>query len=112
MRWPSLVKGFTQSMPLKVSVDAVGIDEDGAPITGASWSGKANWQDHPARSYTGRTVQDDVRASVYIDGDPFPRLFVIAGGSVRVGSEEREIVQGMKARNPDSTVNYTRLDLR
>lgn len=112
MRWPRLVMGFTQSTPVTVTVDVDGIDEDGAPIVGSSWSGACNWQDRTREVYSRDLAETEVNATVYIDGDPFPGLSVIAGGTVSAFNDEREIVQGMKARNPDGTVNYTRLDLR
>ena len=44
-------------------------------------------------------------------GDIAPGVAVISGGTVTVFGETRNILQGMKARNPDGTVNYTRLDI-
>ena len=112
MRWPRLVAGFAQSMPVEVSIDLDGIDEDGAPIEGLRWEGPCNWQDRTAESFGREKADTEIRASLYFDGDPFEGLNVIAGGTVRCMGEERTIVQGTKARNPDATVNYTRLDLR
>ena len=112
MLYPRLVRDFVQSTPMNVVVDADGIDEDGAPIEGARWEGSANYQDHTHDIYAKDKVETEVLASIYIDGDPFPSLSVIAGGEVTVFDETRNIVRGMKARNPDGTVNYTRLELR
>ena len=112
MRWPRLVLGFAQSMPVEATVDADGIDEDGAPIVGAEWSGSCNWQDRTVEAFDKDMAETKVTATLYVDGDPFPGLAVIAGGTVSAMGGERQIVQGMKARNPDGTVNYTRLDLR
>lgn len=112
MRWPSLIKGFAQSTPVSVTVDAEGVDEDGAPIEGATWSGTANWQDASGIVFTKDRVEVDVRATLYIDGDPFPAVPWITGGIVEAFDGVREIVRGSKGRNPDGTVNFTRLDLR
>lgn len=112
MRWPKLVLPWTQSSLVSVSVDAEGVDEDGAPIEGASWSGLANWQDKSKRVFGKDKMQVDVSASVYIDGDPLPDVANITGGTVEAFGEMREIAQGSKGRNPDGTVNYTRLELR
>lgn len=112
MRFPSLVAPMARSMSVDITVDADGIDEDGAPIEGARWSGKGNYQDKVLEIYDGKRVETDVKAVVYLHGDPFPSLAVIAGGSVSVMGETREIKAGAKARNIDGTVNFTRLDLK
>lgn len=112
MLFPRLVRQFTQSTPVSVTIDADGIDEDGAPIEGARWSGNANWQDHVAEVFDKERAETEVRAVLYIDGDPFSELAIIAGGTVTAFGDERSIIAGMKARNPDGSVNYTRLELR
>lgn len=112
MRFPRLVKAFTQSIPITAVVDADGIDEDGAPIVGATWEGSCNWQDRSVETFDHTKVETKVVATLYIDGDPFSGLAIISGGNVTAFGETREIVQGMKARNPDGTVNYTRIDLK
>lgn len=112
MKWPSLVLPWTQSTGVQASIEAEGIDEDGAPAVAAAWSGKCNWQDVSSRRYTTDRVEVDVAAVLYIHGDPFPALSHITGGKVTAWGDTREILRGSKARNPDGTVNYTRLDLR
>lgn len=112
MLYPSLVKQFTQSTPVEVIIDADGIDEDGAPIEGAQWSGQANWQDYVTEFFGKEKAETEVHARLYIHGDPFPELAIIAGGEVTAFGNEYSIISGMKARNPDATVNYTRLDLK
>lgn len=112
MRWPSLVKGFAQSTPVSVTVEADGVDEDGAPVTAATWSGPCSWQDVSRKVFTSGKVEVESTGCAYIEGDPVPGVSRISGGRVAVFGETREIVQGMKARNPDGSVNYTRLDVR
>lgn len=111
MRWPRLVVPFTQSTRVKATVDANGIDEDGAPIVGAVWSGLCNWQDHTVEKYGKDRATTEVVASLYIDGDAFPALAVIAGGTVEAMGADMTIARGTKGRNPDGTVNFTRLEL-
>ena len=112
MRWPSLVKGFARSTMVSVSVGAAGFDEDGAPVEAASWSGMASWQDTARRTFATDRGEDTATATVYADGDVLPGVAHITGGTVRAFGEERQIVAGAKWRNPDGTVNYTRLELR
>ena len=44
-------------------------------------------------------------------GDIAPDVPVISCGVATVFGVERTIISGEKARNPDGTVNYTRLEL-
>lgn len=112
MRWPRLVLPFTQSTTVEAEVDADGIDEDGAPVTGVSWSGRCNWQDATATRFAKDRADMEVSATLYVDGDPFPGLWSVGSGTVRVGGEERHIARASKARNPDGTVNHTTIWLR
>ena len=102
---------FTQSTPVEATVDADGIDEDGEPVVGARWSGMCNWQDSTIEKYARDRAETEVKASLYIDGDAFPDLAVIAGGTVDALGAEMTIARGTKGRNPDGTVNFTRLEL-
>ena len=99
-------------MPIEATVDADGIDEDGEPIVGASWSGLCNWQDATIEKYGREKATTEVMASLYIDGDAFPDLAVISGGVVDAFGMEMTIARGTKGRNPDGTVNFTRLELK
>ena len=44
-------------------------------------------------------------------GDIAPDFPTLSGGTVTVFGQERRIAAGMKARNPDGTVNYCRLEV-
>ena len=112
MIYPKLVRSFTESTAISVKVIAEGLDEDGAPITAATYSGSCNYQDVAKRVVTSDKVEVELTGVAYFDGDIMSDLAVISGGKVTVNGETRTIVQGMKARNPDGTVNYTRLDLK
>lgn len=112
MRWPRLVAPMARSTGVSIVADADGIDEDGAPVEGARFEGMANWQDSVVEVYGQQRSETEVRAIVYIDGDAFPDMAVIAGGEVAALGEVRSIVAGAKARNVDGTVNHTRLELR
>lgn len=112
MRWPKLVAAFTQSVEVSASIDAEGVDEDGAPVEDSTWSGKCNWQDSTARTFSRDRTDVAVDAVLYVDGDPFPSMWSVAGGTVTIGEDEREIIRARKNRNPDGSVNNTELWLR
>ena len=111
MKYPKLIKAFALSTPISVNVTIEGIDEDGAPVSGLTFSGKCNYQDNARRIVTNDKVETDLRGVALFDGDIAPSLAVISGGTAELFGEERIIVQGTKARNPDGTVNFTRLDI-
>jgi hypothetical protein len=52
-----------------------------------------------------------VSGTAYFHGDIAPQLPTLSGGTVVIFGEERRIIQGMKARNPDSSVNYCMLEV-
>jgi len=111
MIYPKLVRSFVQSTAISVVIELEGIDEDGAPVEGVTYSGKCNYQDSAGRTVTKDKQEIRISGSAYFDGDIAESLAAISGGTVTVNGEERAIVRGMKARNPDGTVNYTRIDL-
>jgi len=112
MRYPKLVRKFALSTPISVTVTLEGIDEDGSPVEGLSYSGLCNYQDNARRVVTNDKVETDLTGTAYFDGDIAPTLAVISGGTMTIFGEERTIVMGNKARNPDGTVNFTRIDIR
>lgn len=70
-----------------------------------------NYQDAAAVRYTTEKQTPGITGVLYIDGDIVPDAAVISAGYVEIFGEKREISKGTKARNPDGTVNYTRLDV-
>ena len=52
-----------------------------------------------------------IEGTVLIPGDIAPGISVISDGEVKVFEGKRNIYKGEKARNPDGTVNYTKLEL-
>ena len=85
--------------------------EDGEPQEALIFEGVCNYQDSAKTVLTADKRLIQLSAQAYFIGDIAPSLPVISGGEVTVFGEVRRIAQGMKARNPDGTVNYTRIDL-
>ena len=111
MKFPKLiVKGMRQT-PIYVVVYGEGLTEDGAPVVAASRSFVCNWQDSAETVLTKEQKKVRLSGVALIDGDIFPQLEVISGGYVRIFGQRRELHRGIKARNPDGTVNYTRLEV-
>ena len=96
MKWPELVPPAVCRVPIAVTLTN-GNDEDGAPRVAAvvetmcSYNGKGGW-------------------SALFPGDIAPELVHLTGWADVLGAR-LTIHAADRARNPDGTVNYTRLEL-
>lgn len=111
MKFPSLVDKRFCKTPITVTLYQEGNDEDGEPLSGIEFEGLCNYQDSAKTVLTAEKRLIQLSAQAYFIGDIAPGLAVISDGEVTIFGEKRKVAQGMKARNPDGTVNYTRLDL-
>ena len=111
MRWPELVPRALARTDIQVTVHADGMDEDGAPVTAVNWAGKCNWQGSAQLIRTDDTHTVQLTGVALIPGDIAPDGAELSGGTVAVCGQERRIFRGTRERNPDGTVNYTRLEV-
>lgn len=129
MKFPSLVKKQFCKTPFEVVIYGEGLDENGAPVVlyacKEDFPSSDNFPDevkHIGCLYCNlqdkaKTVLDKQKKVVQVNGvllvpcDFIPHSSTISGGYVIVDGVKRDIVQGIKARNPDSTVNYVELDV-
>lgn len=111
MKFPQLVTfGFSQT-PIHVAIYTEGITEDGAPIVAAEGDYLCNWQDSAQTVLTKEQKEVRISGKAIISGDIAPSIAIISGGTVTINGVQRDIAIGVKARNPDGTVNYTELDV-
>jgi hypothetical protein len=109
MKFPCLVRPKFCKTPVYITLYGEGLNEDGAPeIIGAVM---CNYQDSSKTVLTDQQKRVEVSGVILIPYDLYPNTPTISGGYVEVNGVKREIAKGTKARNPDGTVNYTRLDL-
>lgn len=111
MKYPCLVLKSVCKTPITVRIFSEGISEDGEPETAFEDRFLCNYQDKAKTVITADKTLVQLSAQAYFIGDIAPELAVLPGGEVEINGEVRRIFQGEKARNPDGTVNYTRLDL-
>ena len=111
MKYPSLVPDFVCKTDIVVTLSEEGITEDGAPIEIGPLNLKCNYQDSAKMVLTDQKKLVQISGRAYFNGDICPELAVISSGQVVVFGKTRDIMQGIKARNPDGTVNYTELML-
>ena len=111
MRYPDLVRPRLCVTPIDVVLYGEDLTEDGAPEIALKASLFCNWQDGAKTVLTKEQKRVEVSGRALFCGDICPELAVISGGTVEVFGVRRTIARGVKARNPDGTVNYTELDV-
>lgn len=111
MKYPRLVPDAVCRVPVHVTVYAEGISEDGAPLTGLDADLMCNYQDSAKTVLTAEQKVVQLSGCALFNGDIAPGVSTLSGGTLIVFGVERRIFQGFKCRNPDGTVNYTRLDV-
>lgn len=112
MKYPSLVPKRLCKTPIKVEIEQEGLTEDGGPIPAFVASLHCNYQDIAKTIQTDDGKQIQLTGKALFCGDIAPDLPVISGGKALIFGVQRDIIQGIKARNPDGTVNYTELRLK
>lgn len=111
MKFPCLVPKRLCKTPVTVEIEQEGIDKYGEPLKSIVISDLCNYQDSAKTVLTAEKKLIQLSGTALFPGDIAPELPSISGGTVKVNGVQRRIFQGMKARNPDGAVNYTRLDL-
>lgn len=111
MHFPCLVNNKFCKTPVIVTLYREETSEDGEPLTALTFSGLCNYQDSAKSVLTADKRLVKISAQLYFTGDIAPDMSDISDGQVIIYGSVRKITGGMKARNPDGTVNYTRLDL-
>ena len=112
MKWPQLVPEKMCKTPIRLVIELEELDEDGAPVTALDYSGYCNWQDGWKVELTGEQKYVRITGTALFTGDICPNISNITGGYGVIHGEHRDIAEGIKARNPDGTVNYTEVKFR
>ena len=110
-KWPELVPKRLCKTPISVTIYGEGLTETGAPVEITNTDLLCNYQDSGKAIMTGEQKYVRISGSAYFNGDPFPNISNITGGTVVIFGEERKIDKGIKGRNPDGTVNFVQLRL-
>ena len=111
MRYPSLVNPKFCKTPIHIVINQKPISEDGEPLKALEIDTMCNYQDKAKKVLTEQQQLIEIEGTALINGDIAPSLASISNGTVVVNGVERRIFRGTKARNPDGTVNYTKLEL-
>lgn len=107
MKYPCLVPKERCKTVIRLEIEQEGLNEYGEPLETVKYTGKCNYQDKARTILTAEKKLVEITGSALFPGDICPTLPTISGGTAEVFGCRRRIQQGMKARNPDGTVNYT-----
>lgn len=111
MKYPCLVLKSACKIACTVTIYTEGITEDGEPEIAIQGEFKCNYQDGAKTILTKEQKKVEITGTALFCGDIAPNLPVISDGEVTIFGVTRKIARGTKVRNPDGTVNYTRLEL-
>lgn len=111
MKYPCLVPKRLCKTPVTVRLVSEEINNHGEPETTLDLELMCNFQDKAKTILTSEKKLVQITGSALFSGDIAPEFPSLSGGTIIVFGEERRILQGMKARNPDGTVNYCRLEV-
>ncbi len=109
MSWPRLVPPGLCRTPCTVQLTD-GVGEDGAPKVAEVLELKCNWRDAPRQVLNAERQLIQLGGTALFDGDIAPGVEILTG-TVLIYGRSWAIYRGSKCRNPDGTVNFTKLEL-
>lgn len=107
--WPSLVPPTVCTTPCLV-VLTNGEGEDCTPVVAVTLETTCNWQDAPRQVLDAERRLIQLSGTALFTGDIAPSVNVLAG-TVEIYGASWTIHKGTKCRNPDGSVNFTKLEL-
>lgn len=111
MKYPCLVPKRLCKTPVSVHLESEGVTNLGEPAQTLELELMCNFQDRAKTILTAEKKLVQITGTAMFPGDIAPDMPSLSGGTVTVFGQTRRIEQGMKARNPDGTVNYCRLEV-
>lgn len=111
MKYPCLVSKKYCKTPIHIEIHSEDTDRFGQPLTLFSADLMCNYQSTGKTVLTAQKQLVQLTAQAFFVGDICPNIPEITKGTVIVNGISRDIFSGTKARNPDGTVNYVRLDI-
>lgn len=111
MKYPCLVDKRFCKTDIHVEVTPEGVNKYGEPRDPVLIDAKCNYQDTAKTVVTAEKVLVQLTGIALFPGDIAPDLETLSGGTARVYGVQRAIFKGTKARNPDGSVNYSKLEL-
>ncbi len=111
MKYPCLVPKRLCKVDILVHLESEEVNEYGQPKKILDLKLKGNFQDKARTILTAEKKLVEITGTAMFPGDIAPDWPTLSGGTVTVFGKERRIERGMKARNPDGTVNFSQLEV-
>ena len=111
MKYPCLVPKKLCQVPVHIHLESEELDNMGEPAKQLELDLLCNYQDSAKSVLTAGKKLVQITGTALFPGDIAPSFPTLSGGTVIIFGEERRIEQGMKARNPDGSVNFCRLEV-
>lgn len=108
---------FPQLVPDRICKTTVriyrtdGINRDGSPKKTVIFEGKCFYSEKTKQKITADKQLVTLSGEMLFNGDISPDKDITEGEAALLSGIRRKIYASEKARNPDGTVNYTRLEL-
>lgn len=112
MNYPQLVPDMVCNTPVSLKLNSEDLDRYGQPQEILTLDTKCNYQCTSQRTIEDKEIIIKTVATLLFNGDIAPMLEEITSGTAEIMGETRQIEKGSKVRNPDGTVNYTRIYLK
>lgn len=100
---------FADVVPCRVELTGE-LNEDGELEPAGVWEGKVNFSQTSKRIQDKQGVWVPLTGIVRVKGDIFPEVQSITG-TVIINGTKMDISNASKIRNPDGTINHTKLEL-
>ena len=110
MKYPALVPDRVCTTPVTV-YRTDGLNRDGSPKRTVVFKGKCFYSEKTKQKLTAEKQLITLSGEALFNGDIAPDTDVITGDVELLSGIRRKIYSSEKAKNPDGTVNYTRLEL-
>ena len=94
-----------------ISINDIGISEEGAPISSVESTGKCIFSEHSKRIIDSDGKEITLVGKVIMKGDIAPSLKTISDGQITINGNTYEIHSGARPRNPDGSIHSTQLEL-
>lgn len=110
MKFPELVPDRICKTSVRV-YRTDGLNRDGSPKKTVIFEGKCFYSEKTKQKITAEKQLITLSGEMLFNGDIVPDTDIIEGEVETLSGIRRKVYASEKARNPDGTVNYTRLEL-
>lgn len=102
---------FLANTDCSIVINKEGISEEGEPLKALSINKKCIFRERDKTIYNSEGQKVILNGEVLIEGDIAPDLNSVADGTVSLNGKRYKVYAGYRPRNPDGTVNHTKLEL-